>query len=96
MTEEIKKEWIQGGAITANKVLKQDGADWYISYADDPFMGDGSETALKWEHPEEGTKWYILNGDWTKQYEEAFPDLEACKKIFLDNKEKHLCSWSVE
>lgn len=53
---------------------------------------DKGETALCLNTPR---VWYILNGDFRKQYEDAFPQgLEACKKVFFDNI-KHKSNWST-
>ena len=43
----------------------------------------------------EGGGFAVLNGDYRKEYEKAFPDLEACKNVFRKNV-KHNSEWSSE
>lgn len=40
-------------------------------------------------------KWYILNGDFRKEYEEVFPDPVACFKVFERHKDK-ISTWSSD
>lgn len=57
------------------------------------WVGDNEEigeTALVKDY-----KYYILNGDWTDAYEPLVSQgFEACFKVFEENKEKHISSWS--
>lgn len=55
------------------------------------------ETALC-VHPDEDDKrvWYILNGDFRKEYEEAFPNgLETCLEVYRRNIQ-HRSDWSTD
>jgi hypothetical protein len=87
-----KIEWKQG---FNNSVLQ--GKGFFISYNPCPgggisfFRGDngGDETALV----KDGS-FYILNGDFRKQYEKLLPKgFKACKDFFLKNLDK-VSSWS--
>ena len=69
--------------MSSNEVLDGDG--FYISYNSAPFQGSklfgsdkgSSETALCGKY-----KFYILNGDYHKQYKELIPQgFEKCKGI---------------
>ena len=82
--------------LSSNEVLDGDG--FYISYNPSPFQGNkffgsdkgNSETALCREH-----KFYILNGDYRKQYEELIPQgFEKCKEFFDSQPVESVSSWS--
>lgn len=50
------------------------------------------ETALWIEE-----KFYILNGDWRKEYEQAFLGGKvACKKLYDEKKKEHRSFWSED
>jgi len=54
---------------------------------------DGEETAL---YLEEEKLWLILEGDFRKQYEKAFPKgIEACRAVYNKNI-KHRSNWSSD
>jgi len=54
-------------------------------------LKDGEETALY-----DGENWYILEGDFRKNYLRAFPKgLEACKRVYERNKAKR-SNWSTD
>ena len=82
-----------------NEVL--DGVGFYISFSHNPcgdiaaFKGDtdNGETALVTENPH---KFYILNGDYRKEYE-ALVDkgLFACLEFFKANIE-NVSSWTMD
>jgi len=85
-----------------NELLQGEG--FYISYNPSPcdniagsfFSSDGggAETALAVDS--EGQKvWMILNGDYRKAYQAAFPDKEACIKVYKKHIE-HRSSWSSD
>jgi hypothetical protein len=85
--------WVR---INGNSILEGDG--FHISYnpstlMDIPvFAGDGSgeETALCVDD-----KFYILNGDFRKEYEKAFEKgLAACVKVFQKHEHEYKSSWS--
>lgn len=85
----MKKDWKQ---LTHNEVLQKDG--YYISYngnTDLNLEGRG-ETALVLEK-EEGKRFWILNGDYRKEYEECESVKEAVK-VFLKHKEDDHAFWS--
>ena len=48
------------------------------------------ETAMKFMG-----EWYVLNGDFRKAYEKAFPDSVQCFKVYQDNIEKR-STWSTD
>lgn len=80
------------------------GEGFYISY--NPRCGDfgmsifgggeiTEETALVKEG--EDKAYYILNGDFRKQYEKLFPlGFDECYKLYLKNKKKHGSGWSSD
>lgn len=80
------------------------GEGFYISY--NPrcvdfgmsIFGGGEiteETALIKEG--EHNIYYILNGDWRKQYEKLFSlGFNACYEFYLKNKKKHGSKWSSD
>lgn len=84
--------WESSGGVSGNQVLGFDG--FFISYM--PPLGmsgfrlmasnnHGAETALCVEDCNR-TNYFILNGDFRKQYEEIGPQgLEACMKFYRDN-----------
>lgn len=92
----MNKKWkrtVMGDAIL-------DCGDFFISYRGNTrsvmgitaFAGDngGAETALI-----KGNDYYILNGDFRKEYEKvADKGFEECVKFFNTKKEKHESSWS--
>jgi len=53
-------------------------------------LTDGEETALY-----ANGDWMILTGDFRKEYEKVFPDLNKCKEIYDKNKEKSGNAWST-
>jgi len=57
-----------------------------------PPLKDGTETALCVK-PD---LWMILEGDFRKEYEEAFPDLEKCKAVYEKHKETNRSNWSTD
>jgi len=81
-----------------NYVLK--GDDFYISFLSNEASyllwgyawandGDQDETAICHDG-----KFYILNGDYRKEYEELFPQgYDACYTFYLNNQDKK-SSWS--
>lgn len=83
-----------------NEVLDAEG--FYISYNPRPcffmpcFRSDngGAETALC-DQRDKRTKFYILNGDFRKQYEKLVPNgFEACKAFYDKKKKRYGSSWS--
>ena len=56
-------------------------------------LKDGEETALCIEK-KSGKEWAILEGDFRKEYEKAFPSLMRCKKVYEKNKDKR-SNWST-
>ena len=53
-------------------------------------MGSDRETALV-----KDTSYYILNGDWRKEYAELIPKgYEACKKFFDEHEAEYKNFWS--
>lgn len=91
--------------IDQNSILWGDG--FYVSYLSDTsnisgfgslFAGDGGmdETAIVVKIGDK-TNYYILNGDWRNQYENAVSDgLEACMNIFRKNNKEYGSGWSDE
>lgn len=80
-----------------NEVLKID--DILISYRDfkkhpsllsswKPDEGFFEETAVKFKD----SIWYVLNGDFRKEFAEVFPDKEKIMQVIERNKE-HASSW---
>lgn len=62
------------------------------SVGDDKEFTDGEETALC-----KDGEYFILTGDWRKEYEKAFPKgYEACLEIYKNNKEEHSNEWSTD
>lgn len=90
----IWKSFGGGGHV----VLEAD--DFYISYNPAPCEGIPSfgpdtsvgETALV----SDGTYW-ILNGDWRKEYEAVYEQgFDACLAVYKANKAKYKSSWSED
>ena len=88
-----------------NYVLEGDG--FYLSFNAAPcadmsfFRSDsgGSETALAVEDgkPDGGTLWLILNGDFRKEYEEAFArGIEGCLAVYESHRSTKRSSWSTD
>lgn len=90
-----KIEW---KALPGAENMVLDGDGFYISYNPSPcslismFRSDtgGAETALCVTERE----YYILNGDFRKEYEEAFPDLQECQEVYEKLKGEYRSSWS--
>lgn len=58
------------------------------------FNGDTPQETALIKDTHDGTKYYILNGDWRKQYEPLIPQgFEACKALF-DKNQHAKSSWS--
>lgn len=53
---------------------------------------DGEETAL---YIRSENIWYILEGDFRKEYEEAFPSRVKCMAVFNKHKVKHYSNYST-
>ena len=81
-----------------NQVM--DGDDFFVSYNPDTtaafgaislFAGDGvgEETALCIDG-----KYFILNGDFRKEYEDAIDNVDHCRAIYDKNKAEHDSSWT--
>jgi len=66
-----KNIWKEG--MVGNKILESE--DVFISY--NPHIIGGKETAVKTKG-----KWYVLKGDFRKQYEKVFPDVDKILKVF--------------
>jgi hypothetical protein len=82
---------------TTNYVLEGDG--FALSYNPSPgggmsaFQADGGdcETAIVADG-----EYYILNGDWRKEYEKLAPEgLDACMAFYEAHRGKHGSSWST-
>jgi len=94
------KNWIKGGPF--NQVLE--GKGFFISYNPRPgqmfggWVADdgGDETALVRTGKGRNT-YYILNGDFRKDYEKLINDgFVACKKFYDKKRKKFKSSWSTE
>ena len=95
-----KLKWENTSRLSANKVLK--GEDFFISYASGaglaclgPFMSSenaADETALNVDGI-----YYILNGDFRKEYEAVFAKgKRACLEVYNSNKENYRSCWSED
>jgi len=108
-TKLIKPNWQNTGQ--GNLILQGDG--FYVSYNPNPGESDigkmynkigkerygleakAEETALVNES--DATNYHILNGDFRKEYETAFPlGFAECKKVFDKHKDKDESDWSTE
>ena len=88
-----KEVVIWDSGVMGNEILQGEG--FFISYNPRPVIGNGrSETALVVK--ENGvTKFYILEGNWKKNYEAVYKKgLDACKTIFNNLKSRYKSSWS--
>lgn len=78
---------------STNFILK--GKDFYISYNPNTsslgvFGGDGEETALV-----KDDKYYILNGDFRKEYESIVEQgFDICKEFFDKKAKNSISDWS--
>ncbi len=87
-----KKKWIKTGM--GNIVIE---ADWgRISYRKEEGLEGGEETALFCSGNEKYKKFKILIGDFRKEYEKVFPDLEECLKIYDKYKDQYRSKWSTD
>lgn len=80
-----------------NEIMKFEGFN--ISYNPNPcegmgsFEGESEETAIV-VNPTGDTKFYILNGDFRKEYKElAINGINACLAFFVKNQKQHGCKW---
>lgn len=92
-------EWlVVPGSLSGNEILRGDG--FYISY-----MRPGALQHIPWAASEQGQaetalcvgdEFYILNGDFRKEYEAAFPGgLKSVLEVYEKNKDQ--CSpWSTK
>lgn len=88
----VQKVLLKNGIdFSKHQVIK--GKGFTISYA---VAGSGpteDETALVYHNRH--LKFYILNGNWLKEYKPLVKKgYKACKALFNKNKEKHLNFWS--
>ena len=80
------------------KNLTLDGDGFYISYNSGATLllpdSPNGETALCVPDSKKYNPYYILNGDFRKEYEELIPKgLEACMEFFKSQSDK-ISSWS--
>lgn len=80
----MKNEWKEG--VVGNVVLEND--DVFISY--NPHLPGGRETAVKIKGD-----WYILNGDFRKQYEKVFPNIEKILEVFKKYNKEFGSFWTT-
>ena len=99
------REKLGDGFFSTNYVLR--GKGFYISYNPDTSLGytgitylgnilgvnlkDGEETALKTKTG----KWRILEGDFRKQYEKAFPNYQKCLAVYKKYKKTNNSNWTT-
>ena len=81
----VQKVLLKNGIdFSKHQVIK--GKGFTISYAVAGSGPTGDETAIVYKG-----KYYILNGNWLKQYRPLVKKgYKACKALFNKNKEKHL------
>lgn len=95
---------------TTNVVIEGEG--FFVSYNPDTDSGhgvltelgnlmggdlkDGEETALCKANKDGTQEWHILEGDFRKEYEKAFPSYGECKNVYMINKAKHRSNWSTD
>ena len=92
--EIVKNKW---KFLGMNETLDSKDGKFYISYNPGNYMVSifdsdmgGDETALC-----NGQNFYILNGDFRKDYEELIEKgFDACKEFFDSKKEEYISSWS--
>ena len=96
MNKTIQK-WIK--TDMGNEVLE--GKGFHISYNASPCVGmsswasDGGSDETALVNHKGKRVFYILNGDFRKQYEKLIDKgYKACKKFYNDNKEEFDSSWS--
>ncbi len=107
MKTKEKPVWKVMGGLSGNEILDFDG--FFISYLPPGGFGismfaadgDGGETALVvmdgGANKVSGNSYYILNGDWRKDYEKvAQKGLKACMDFYKRKKRNHGSSWSQE
>ena len=72
--------------------------NFYISYNPAPCSGIpmfGPDTPMGETALVKGRDFWILNGDWRKQYEEVVDKgFDACMGVYSENKKEHASSWS--
>ena len=59
---------------------------------------DGEETALCVAGSSGllSNTWHILEGDFRKEYEAAYPSLKKCLAVYKKHKKKHRSNWSTD
>ena len=86
-----------------NEVME--GKKFYISYNPNPGMGlsffagdnNSDETALVDNRKSERGTFYILNGDFRKDYKKLIKKgFNACYKFYLSKKDKYDSTWSLK
>jgi len=79
-------------SFSGNDVLA--GEKFYISYNPFPCGSEDEETAL---YSQEKEIFYILDGDFRKEYEKLFnKGFGACKEFYDKMKSKHRSWWSTD
>jgi hypothetical protein len=95
-----KPTWESPSPEATNIIL--DGGTFFVSFNPHPCAGipffnadhNSAETALV-DRRLPVNLFHILNGDFRKQYEKAFPKgWDACLAVYLANKKAHDSSWS--
>lgn len=97
----MERKWEKMPAPHTNEIMQCDG--FSISYNPNPgatifsFRGDNGcdETALIIEEGGAAKPFYfILNGDFRKEYEAVADDLSKCLEFYDSKKDEHRSSWS--
>lgn len=86
-TKEQKKELESRGKLV--------GDGFFISYVVAGSGPTGDETALVKDNKTKPSNFYILNGDWRKEYKPLIKKgYKECKKFFESKKKEHINFWS--
>lgn len=99
MSEHKWEEQIFGNFL----LHKPDDETFTISFQSNQCLGgwgdaetDKSETAII-DYRNKNTKYWILNGDYRRQYEELYMSgIEVCMEFFREMEGKHRSSWTTE
>lgn len=91
---EGKDFYISYNPCTDNRFGITDIANVAAALARQPEMKDGEETAL---FHEKKNIWYLLEGDFRKEYEVAFPKgFMECLAVYKKHKKTNRSNWSTD
>jgi hypothetical protein len=74
-----------------------EGQDFTISYITGGLLSEHKDETALIDERDGGRTYYILNGDWRKEYERLVSHgYDACKALYDSQKAKHRSRWSED